>query len=591
MSINSHYDAATAGELNRQHVWMGVIAGFLSVLLHVGALFLLSDVKFDVTAMAQAVRRDARTRYMQLLDVDPTAASYARRPDELRPGDGSLLPDLPAESKELGLSPDKGALEPPAVLDSGLEGDTRNLAEPSDVPLREAWEPRQKILVVENKVAADNIPQLTRKPVAPINRIDGARDIVVPVDRDAVLAAVATPPAAEAAEGGRPAQAQIDHAATQSAAGGGDRPLAIGEADAASGAQLFEEIAPEVTPYRALDNFLTARVTTYCPFGDFKYGYFRIEIERVGESVLPVLPKDVVLVQDCSASMTEQRLYFCRQALDACLDRMGPKDRFNVVSFRDAVDWAFPEWAENAPGQLQAARAFISGMTSGGNTDIFASMKALNALPRQEGRPVVALLVTDGRATTGLTGSSDIIGEFSKLNDGRISVFTLGTVQTADTYMLDLLSYCNRGDTMSIAAGRWGIPEDLLRMMDGVSRPVLSDLAFRFATGQGCEVYPVLTSNLYLDRPLVIYGRYPRNLDQLVFQAVGEAGDQRGDMLFDLSLEGSKSKEKDIRESWALQKIYHLIGQNARHPDQSILDEIGRTSRAYGVRVPYRERL
>ncbi len=164
-------------------------------------------------------------------------------------------------------------------------------------------------------------------------------------------------------------------------------------------------------------------------------------------------------------------------------------------------------------------------------------------------------------------------------------------MQTADEYLLDLLSYSNRGEVIPLGKGRWSIPESIRNAMDKISRPVLANVDFRFPVGSKCEVYPVQTANLYLDRPLVLYGRYPRGEAGVTFQAVGEGKKARCDMLFDVSLaEGAGEGDKTLRQEWAKQKVYHLIGQYARRQDPDILRDIRDTARTYNVNVPHRGR-
>ena len=202
---------------------------------------------------------------------------------------------------------------------------------------------------------------------------------------------------------------------------------------------------------------------------------------------------------------------------------------------------------------------------------------------------MIALLLTDGRATAGLLDSSDIIGEFTKANGGAISVFAMGVSRTAEKYLLDLLSYCNRGESSLVEGGRWGIDNSLLDLMRQVSRPVLGELRFVFPQDSGCLVYPEQTANLYLDRPLVLYGRYPRDTRRVVFQVVGKAGETVCDMVFELDLDNRADRGgREIRISWAQQRIYHLIGRQARNPDPELIREIQAVSNTYKVPVPYR---
>ena len=162
-------------------------------------------------------------------------------------------------------------------------------------------------------------------------------------------------------------------------------------------------------------------------------------------------------------------------------------------------------------------------------------------------------------------------------------------MQTSDEYLLDLLSYSNRGEVIPLSKGRWSIPVAIREAMNKISRPVLADVGFRFPVGAAYEVYPVQTSNLYLDRPLVLYGRYPRGATNVTFQAIGEAQSVRCDMLFDVSLlEGAGEGDDSLRHLWAEQKVYHLIGEYARRQDPDVLREIRETARAYDVNVPHR---
>ncbi len=122
---------------------------------------------------------------------------------------------------------------------------------------------------------------------------------------------------------------------------------------------------------------------------------------------------------------------------------------------------------------------------------------------------------------------------------------------------------------------------------------MLGDLRLQFAADTSYEVYPQQVSNLYLDRPLVLYGRYRKGETQLLFQAVGQAGETPCDLIFNLPLKTKTGRgaDKTIRQQWAQQKIYHLIGAYARSRDVTVLHELRRTSKAYKEPIPYKRSL
>ncbi len=579
-----------AGHGSKQLTAAGIACG-ISLCLHlVAALFVARVV---IVPTRQGRQQEAPKRRYEAVDISDLSVAEAVRDkvlDELRASGAVAVTDLPEQIERLAPAPDETALTPPELADASVLGSEAAIAEPSALPARAAWQALQEIIAIEDLAVAEEIPGLERRHIPTVERLAAAPGLATAGFPDADMVASLSSPLTQ----GQPLPPSLG------VPGGSLPPLGpLGampdiapipdEAVPGEGRELFEETPDEITEVKPIEAMLTYSISTYSSLRDFRYGYFRLEIERIGDDVLPVMPKDIIFVQDCSKSMAEQRLYFCRKGLIESLGLIGPGDRFNVAQFKENVTTCFPGWVEPSEANKRKATGFIGAMQADGNTDIYTSMHDLLKQPRQKGRPVVAIVITDGLANTGRTGSSDIIGAFSQANDGAISVFTMGTVKQANTYLLDLLSYCNRGDVHVVTGGRWDIPEAVEMITRSVSRPVLGDLRMHFATDTPCEVYPLQTSNLYLDRKLVLYGRYPKGQDRIVFQAVGEKDDAQCDMLFDASLgKATAVRDDSIRDEWARQKIYHLIGEYARTPRPAIREELKKTRSKYGGSIPYR---
>lgn len=574
-----------AGRLSRRHVAAGVTALLLSLLLHGLLLYMFGNVRFWV--LPERLREFLTEKPIKMLEV---RTEEIKEPvPQPKPGtEAGPVSDRLGENVDQVRPPSEAALQPPPPSEKWLAGDSGSVAEPTATPQKTTWEPRREIIAIQDRKASEETAVIPRREATRIDRFSDARDIVVPMKREDIGR---TSPMPGGSPLGDPLALPQGYGSPVLPPRGGHT-LRIGEPASVRPEKVLTEDEKKASGMRPIETLLTVEVTTYTTSRDPEYGYFRMDIKRAGAEILPVLPKDIVLVQDASASIAEQKMYFCRDALTRGLAEVRPGDRFNVMEFREMAGRCFTNWAEATPENLDRARQFVAAMKTRGETDIFASSRSLLELERQPGRPTIALIVSDGRPTSGLLSSSDIIGEFSKLNNGAISVFTFGTLQTANAYLLDLLSYCNRGNTHTVQTGRWGIPEEFLRLMKGLSRPVLSDVRFIFGTGSGCEVYPVLTENLYLDQALVLRGRYPRRTDRLIFQASGQGGEVKCDMIFDMSLSKAKtSDDREIRTDWAKQKIYHLIGQNARRYNPATLAEILQTARQYHIEVPYKRQL
>ncbi len=572
--------------IRRQHFVSAGIAVLVSLLLHLLLLWIFPgfDIGGFVRERLVEVRRPLR---VQDVRVQPESADSQPRPPRFRPevvaagGTGAGA----GESTALRRPIDEALIEPRDAGRGVLLGEERSLREPTPAePPR--WQPRAEILQIEQKIVRDEDSALPRRYTPKIERLSGAPDVVQPADRSdlgkgpadlSIFGALGDP---SRFAWGRPA-------------GGGGRAggLAPTRATPPGIPSDPDEREKAMANLKRLDKLLRADAYVYQSLADPQYLYCRIEIKRKGDDVLPVLAKDVLFVQDASASITEQKLYFCREGLLKSLAQLGPDDRFNVVEFRDKAARCFKDWAPVNPDSLARAGEFIGQMKSEGNTDIFGSLKELLDVGRQPGRPVILQVISDGVATVGLTDRSKIIEAFSQENRGGVSVFTMGTYPGANAYLLDLLSARNRGDSAIVRTGRWDIPTVAETRMREVARPVLNDVRFRFAGQASAETLPRLTSNLYLDKPLVLFARYPRDMRQLVFQATGQAGEVACDMVFTIDLEKAAAGDREIRTQWAWQKIYDLIGEHHRTQQESVLAEIRAVAKAYGIRVPYRDEL
>lgn len=572
----------------RNLLWYGV-AIMVSILLHVAVILMLPG--FSVYKMA-ASPSSGKPISLKLEDVKmaPELPDVDRRPPKFKPeaARGEVAGDVGSEATTVRRAMDESAVEPRQVGAGVLIGEQRNLAEPVPVD-RPLWEPRQEILSINQAIVKDDAAlRKPRRYMETVPRSQAGLDISAPASREALESGLVSTGAYYLVDD----PSKFTWGRNVPAGMGQGRPprdvpppKKIIEEEPK---KLIEEKQARVNILKALEKHLKADVFVYHSPKTALYDYCRIEIKRRTSDLLPVLEKDLLLVQDGSASITEQKLHFCREGLLKALELLGPGDRFNVVEFRDSVAKCFDTWATVDPDNLQRAREFIGRMESAGNTDIFESLKDLLQFPRKPGRPVIMVVASDGVATKGMTDHTRIIEAFSQANQGEVSVFTLGTFPGVDAYLLDLLSYRNRGDTFIVKTGRWDIPAVLESRVREVSRPVLSDVQFRFSGQTDCETYPLLTANLYLDRPLVIFGRYLKGTRHLVFQATGQADDVKCDMVFDLDLEKAFTGDAGVKTSWAWQRAYYLIGEHTRTKQPGIITALDRLGKTFDIKIPYK---
>lgn len=558
----------------------------LSAGLHVGLVRLnpnlfLGSGDFLQTPTAQQ-RREMRVQNAsaermkqalpKLLDrfaaVDPMQSASVSPIDLPDPADALLdqaLVALPA--------PDK--FHPPAAL-------------PSETPpLSDAasdWQPRQEVMAVTEKRVRETLEVLPRqlrdvqtdRPGAPDISLPGsAPDISgfagsaavnfqpLPVGK-APVSAWGLPPLETGAAGGRPLS----------------MPAALPDL-----AMPLMETREEITTLDAVEGLLRLETRIYDDPTQPGLRFFKVQLLPNGIDALPVLPRDVVYLIDCSASMTDQKLRLAVEGVNAALETLSEADRVNVIAFRDEVTQFSDQGVSATLFGKAKARTFLSGLHARGQTDVFASLHALQQLPVEAKRPMLAMLITDGVPTQGVTDSSEIIENFSRLNQGKLSVFGLGAGGRVNRLLLDFLSFRNRGASL-VAPQAAGLPNAVLQSANEMRRPVLMDLSYQFSGITAPEIYPRHLSHLYLDRPLILIGRIPKAQKQIAFQIVGQSARDTHDLLFTINLDDAPDGGASLRQEWAWQALLEKLSSRIGTPGAAAQAEVKALIENYGLVIP-----
>jgi hypothetical protein len=558
------------------------IAALLSLALHILLIERLPPIPLG--RLGEALRRvDYPSIVLQ--DVRPDMPEPTPRgPARFRPEDPGAVAEALAALPQS--APAEGFPMPaPPVPEFGagvVLGENQALMEPPREETRPPLDPREEILQINEATIDERISALPRRYTEAIERTVRVPDITLPVEPTADLAALL--------EGaGEPGIEASARGVAWPEGWGASMLGALEPAFEPTPAAIEIADPPESRgdPMDPVEALLALDLTAYRADDEGGAVYFRIEIRRRGEMALPVVPKDILLMQDCSESMTPAKLAEAKRGLRRWLDMIGPDDRFQILAFSHKVDRCFAEpWQTMNAQTRRQALAFIDAMRAVGNTDIFASLQAAASLPRHPARPFIVVLITDGRPTVGMTLSSEIIERFTQTNDGRLALFAVGAGRRANRFLLDLLSYRNRGDSLIIfddallvgAMERWARE---------TQRPVLADLRYRFSGIDQTEIYPRALTPLFLDRPLLIYGRAKSPDAEIAFQVVGRSGAELRDMVFPLRLTEAREGGADVRTRWAWHRIYHLISEHTRTGDEALVLQIHEMAARYGLAVPF----
>jgi len=341
----------------------------------------------------------------------------------------------------------------------------------------------------------------------------------------------------------------------------------------------------DLSRYETLDRFLATNVETY--HDSSGRGYFRIRIRPNAESKeLKVLPKDIIFVLDASGSIGRSILTELKTAIIQAIVYLEPTDYFNVLGFQSRVEDLWEELRPATDINKALAVEFVQKLRQSGMTNIYRSLASVSDLNRHGGRPFIVALFSDGRANVGVTDNRSIINDLSSKTGTHTSIFSFGVGPKVNHYLLDLLSYRNKG-RFDYAEELPEISERISRAQKRISSPILVNLSADYGNIPREDIYPKRLPDLFLGDELLVYGRYDEETS-CALRIVGEVGDQKKEFLFDISLPEEDTGRSDIARQWAAQKMYELVGRMSHTGDDPEIErEIQSTAIEYGLQKPY----
>ncbi len=339
-------------------------------------------------------------------------------------------------------------------------------------------------------------------------------------------------------------------------------------------------------PYAFMDDLVDVSLESYRP-ADGGPGYFRLHIAPKKDADIAPIPKCVTFIVDASASIIQRKLDLATEGLRKTIAQLRPTDRFNVVVFRDTPSFFRPEPVLAAPDNKAAATAFLTGLKAGGETDVFRAVQPIVQSPTN-GMPGMVILVTDGRPTKGFIDARTIINELTADNARRVPVFAFGGGNTVNAYLLDLLTYLNRGESYLIQdLDRYS--GEIAKQCGRIDAPVLINCRANYSGIEPNSVYPRELLDFYAGKPMTVYGRFdPRKDKEFVMRLTGVTGGKSKEVIFKADLSKASAGPAEIARQWAFQRIYFLIGEVCRDGERpELISEIRKLGAAHNVKTIY----
>jgi Ca-activated chloride channel family protein len=300
-----------------------------------------------------------------------------------------------------------------------------------------------------------------------------------------------------------------------------------------------------------------------------------------------VIAKRVTFVIDTSGSMMGDRIKLARESLKYCVQRLNPKDEFNVIRFSTDVESLFDKPMPANGDYVKKALGFVENMEAIGGTAIDEALtRALKDADNKGDKPHMIIFVTDGHPTVGATEEDVISANARKLNTKNSRIFTFGVGDDLNARLLDRIADDGQGTADFVRDGK-EFEIKISAFMDKVANPVMSEVALDLSAFGAFDVYPKRLPDLFKGQQLVVMGRYRTPGESKVTMTGAFNGGKKS---FEYGAAMAKeSKAADfIPRLWAIRKVGYLLEEIRLHGERPELkDEVTMLGKKFGIVTPY----
>lgn len=266
---------------------------------------------------------------------------------------------------------------------------------------------------------------------------------------------------------------------------------------------------------------------------------------------VPRTAREMIFVIDTSGSMNGRPVEVAKRALVKCLKRLEADDSFQILEFSDHVTVFSHHPVLATVENVQRGIAFTEALHAGGGTEMQEVVRMALDTPVAPGRRRIVSLMTDG-----FIGNDREVVAFARAHLGGARIFSFGVGDSVNRYLLEALGRVGRGVSTFITLDEsTEIAAD--ELYKRIEHPALADLHIDWGRMTVQDVQPSPLPDLYLGRPVIVYGRF-RGAAPSEVQISGRAGDRPFETAVAVDLEDAGVRHAALPAVWARTKITGL---------------------------------
>ncbi|HSX61967.1 MAG TPA: marine proteobacterial sortase target protein [Tahibacter sp.] len=272
------------------------------------------------------------------------------------------------------------------------------------------------------------------------------------------------------------------------------------------------------------------------------------------------LPRELILVIDTSGSMEGKSIVQARAALDLALQRLTPRDRFNVIQFNSVTTPLFDRAVEAAPKDVALARDWVAQLRATGGTEMLPALELALRDDAPSGYLRQIVFATDGAVE-----QADALYQTmeTQLRDSRL--FPVGIGSAPNAQFLRKAGELGRGSSLVIR-DLDAVDETMEKLFAKLDRPAVRDLQLNLPAQ--AEIYPQRLPDLYHGEPLLAIAKLSANAASGRAQVEGQLAGAAWSQPLSLDLRGNA---QGLGRLWAQRKIEAIEDAMRRGGDESAL--------------------
>jgi len=289
-------------------------------------------------------------------------------------------------------------------------------------------------------------------------------------------------------------------------------------------------------------------------------------------------PVEMVFVVDTSSSMAGAPLKACRQFIHRALDRLGERDRFQIINFSAEVDALGRRSAKATALNLEAGHDFVDALEARGGTIMRHGLNAALETNSYGDHRTIIVFMTDGY----IGNEAEVLGLIDAgIGDARI--FSIGVGTAPNTYLLERMAELGRGASAYLNALDSDAGE-IDQLFARLERPILTNLEIDWGGTRVTEVYPARLPDLVPGRPIMIVGRAQGGVTDSI-RLTANDGTRRVEQKLSFA---DGNEHRAIEKLWARAKIREYSDRAVFSGDGSSAERAVRTTALdYGLLSAY----